>query len=159
MSEPLPENFMRLVRRDPNGCLTWCGVVSKTGYPQYSPSHAKTYRAHRFAYERVIGPIPEKMTIDHLCRNRSCVNVDHMEVVSNRENVLRGTGPSAINHNKTHCNNGHPLSGPNLGSGIVRGRPTRLCRACSREHSRRWLEKYKREHGHSYVAPARKAAV
>jgi len=59
--------------------------------------------AHRAVYESERGPIPEGMTLDHLCRNRGCVNPDHLEPVTNRENILRGVSPSAVHAAKTHC--------------------------------------------------------
>lgn len=70
--------------------------------------------AHRFAYELIRGKIPEGLDIDHLCRNRQCVNPEHMEPVTPRENTIRGDTIPAHNLKKTHCPKGHPLSGDNL---------------------------------------------
>lgn len=77
--------------------------------------------AHRFAYELANGPIPDGLEIDHLCRNRKCVNPAHLQAVSHRENMLRAA--------KTHCLNGHPLTGPNVYlRPDGRGRECRECR-------------------------------
>lgn len=85
-------------------------------------------RAHRFIYEKFVGPIPTGLTIDHLCRNRICVNPQHLEAVTLRENILRSDSAAAINARKTHCVNGHELSGSNLR--FNRSRTRRICVTC-----------------------------
>lgn len=80
--------------------------------------------AHRWSYEQMIGPIPKGLTIDHLCRNRACVNPDHLEPVTAAENTRRG-GRSLI----THCPKGHPYSGENL---MSHPDGSRRCRECNR---------------------------
>ena len=93
--------------------------------------------AHRAAYEVRIGPIPDGMVIDHLCRNRACINPAHMEPVTNRENVLRGTGPSAQHARKTHCNYGHAYDDQNT----MHRRGRRHCRKCALRATREWRER------------------
>lgn len=108
-------------------CWNWTGYLN-LGYGVF-----KSKRAHRVAYEHLVGPIPEGLVIDHLCRNRACVNPEHMEPVTNKENVLRGIGPSAQAARLTHCVNGHELKPENLN--ILTSKKTRLkrrCGACSR---------------------------
>ncbi len=83
--------------------------------------------AHRVAWEKVHGPIPPGMQIDHLCRNRACVNVNHLEAVTQRVNTLRGLSAGAMNARKTVCPRGHPLEGDNLRKSL---RGDRECKTC-----------------------------
>ena len=91
--------------------------------------NGRSVRAHRWCFEFMVGEIPPGLFLDHLCRNRSCVNPDHLEPVTPRINTLRGETVPAANLWKTHCWRGHPLSGDNLRRD-PRGR--RRCRACHR---------------------------
>jgi hypothetical protein len=93
---------------------------------------------HRFMYELLVGPIPEGLTIDHLCRNRGCANpaTKHMEAVTQEVNVLRGTGFPAVNKVKTHCPQGHEYNEAN--TRYRHDGRWRDCRACARE---RWQRK------------------
>lgn len=118
--------FAQKVERD-GECWAWTAGLMGGGYGQFhdgGPNYA-----HRWLYARLIGPIPEGMTLDHLCRNRKCVRPDHLEVVTRGENVLRGIGFAAKNHLATHCPNGHPYAGSNL---VVKGDGSRRCRECHR---------------------------
>lgn len=125
---------------DGNGCWLWTGARTRAG--GYGQLRVKTglVLAHRWMYEQVRGPIPQGLTIDHLCRNRTCVNPDHLEPVTIRENILRGAGRCANNARKTHCQAGHPLSGSNLRNGPRRGRE---CVTCSRAYQRDYQRRYR----------------
>jgi hypothetical protein len=114
------------VRFQPGGCWEWTGGRS-SGYGRIGGEYV-----HRAVYKALVGPIPEGMTVDHLCRNRVCVNPAHMEIVSRAENVLRGEGVTAVNARKTHCPRGHPLVGDNLKKGEL----TRKCRLCHNARQR-----------------------
>jgi hypothetical protein len=111
-------------------------VSKKMGYGQVRIG-AKVYRAHRVAWEHERGPIPADAVIDHLCRVPGCVNPDHMRVVTQRENVLAGESPWALNARKTHCFNGHEFTPENT---FWQGN-RRRCRECRRIYrARRRLE-------------------
>jgi hypothetical protein len=128
-SEERIEHFWSLTRPSINGCIEWTAHI-RTGYGQFW-SGSRHMPAHRFAYEQRRGPVPSGFVIDHLCRNRRCVNPDHMEVVTQRENVLRGDTIPARNSQKTRCKSGHLFAGDN-----VRIRPdgSRRCVACTKLH-------------------------
>lgn len=128
--KPAIERFRQHTRETPTGCIEWTGYLDKDGYGQIRPAGRKStnMRVHRWAYEHFVGPIPDGLVIDHLCKNRACCNPDHLEPVTARENWLRGDGPARINADKTHCIYDHPLSGDNL---IVRD-GKRACRECRR---------------------------
>jgi HNH endonuclease len=113
------------------GCWNWTGPLDRGGYG--SAKISGHYRTHRAFYERYVGSIPAGLQIDHLCRNRACVNPAHMEPVTQRENILRGESPSAHAARATHCRYGHPLTGDNL----VKSHSWRSCRIC---HNRRCRE-------------------
>lgn len=88
-------------------CWLWTAGKTGGGYGHFHPAADGPVRAHRLAYEMVIGPIPEGMQLDHLCRVRHCVNPAHLEPVTNRENALRGMAPSIIARRTGKCSNGH----------------------------------------------------
>ncbi len=127
------EQFCAGVRVCPSGCWEWQGKIHATGYAQPWNS---TF-LHRWAYEFFIGPIPEGLVIDHLCRNRKCGNPTHLEPVTQRENSLRGLSISAINATKTHCIMGHAFSPEN----IYAYKGKRQCRECGRVAWRKWNAK------------------
>ncbi|MGH8678627.1 MAG: HNH endonuclease signature motif containing protein [Burkholderiales bacterium] len=125
--------FSRIVFRLGH-CWIWVGGAASNGRPRFwnvSP--------YRFMYELANGKIPNGLVVDHLCRNVRCVNPDHLEAVTVRENTLRGNGPTAINARKTHCIHGHALSGYNL----LFHRNWRSCRTC-RNASKRALRRQRR---------------
>jgi hypothetical protein len=111
-SLPEEQRFCSKVRVDINGCWNWIGAKMGGGYGGFmSKRHnPKVHmQAHRWAYEYFKGPIPEGLTIDHLCRNRACVNLEHLEAVTMKENLRRGNGFAGINARRTCCKNGHLL--------------------------------------------------
>jgi len=130
--QPVEERFLAKVKKVESGCWEWQAGHYPTGYGLFSMKHPgggwEMRYAHRVAYELFKGPIPAGLELDHLCRNRGCVNPDHLEAVTHATNIRRGAGPLADNARKTHCIRGHLLEGDN-----VRVRPGtgwRSCRAC-----------------------------
>jgi hypothetical protein len=119
-------------------CWNWIGGKDRDGYGQFCPSGSTIQRAHRYSYKTLVGPIADGMTIDHLCKNRACVNPDHMEVVTLKENILRGFSPAAQHARATHCKNGHELPVPN-------SRGKRTCKICYNAWHRDWVAKYGRK--------------
>lgn len=115
-------------KQSPTGCWLWTGPQDPRGYGRFW-FEQKPSRAHRRSYEWLVGPIPEGLVLDHLCRVRNCVRPDHLEPVTNRENILRGVSPTARNAVKTHCSQGHPYDSSNT---YVRPGGGRDCRACKR---------------------------
>lgn len=117
----------KVEKAGPDECWGWTAATYHNGYGSFWNGQ-RTMRAHRFAYERLVGPIPEGLQIDHLCRNPACVNPGHLEPVTRRENILRGEGITAQQARKTHCVHGHPFDEENT---YVHPRG-RTCRACNR---------------------------
>lgn len=121
-------------------CWVWLGPFKQhSGYGMCSTGSRKDgshryWRAHRLVYSVLVGPIPDGLTLDHLCRNESCVNPEHLEPVTMRENLIRGTGFVAGNVRKTHCPQGHPYD-------VLRRDGARGCRRCQTAYSRAWQKR------------------
>ena len=130
----------------PDACWPWQGRLDRYGYGEYrrrfghrGEGGGSYWRAHRVAYELLVGPIPNDLVIDHLCRNRSCCNPAHMEPVTNAENLHRGAGHARLIPLPLCCPNGHEYTVENT---LMRyyprdGRSYRTCRACAKERRRR----------------------
>lgn len=138
MDAKLAERWRAKVDMADEGCWLWTGSFLRQS--RYGQIHVKLRSgkwsatvAHRVAYEIFRGPIPDGLVLDHLCRNRQCVNPSHLEAVDNRTNILRGTGFSARHARKTHCPQQHPYDEPNT---YIDKRGLRHCRACFRDRSR-----------------------
>ena len=134
---PLPKHRPSLGR-----CWLWTGATNLPGWRGYGSFYldGKNRLAHRVIYESVKGLIPSGKESDHLCHVRRCVNPDHIEPVTGKENCRRGDAPRLValrsrirGQARTHCKRGHPFNKKN--TGIVQG--YRRCRACNRERMRR----------------------
>lgn len=140
----LPEELENnILRSGFDSCWYWTGALFTQGYRQVCTPPFRNKKAHRVIYELIKGPVPEGLWLDHLCRKRNCVNPNHLEPVTHRENTLRGVGISALNAKKTHCVAGHEFTAENTyertaNKDGVRGRG---CRECHRRRSLAYLAK------------------
>lgn len=139
MSVTAVERFNAKIERLPNECIVWTACQDGRGYGFFQVGD-RSIRAHRWLWEHENGPVPAGMQLDHLCRNRLCVNPKHLEPVTQRENILRGECPAAVNARKTHCVRGHELSGANL---VVRRDGARSCRTCANATKRAYKARRK----------------
>lgn len=100
VQRPAVDRFAEKVALTPGGCLEWVGGKAANGYGLFAARanrhSGKKIMAHRWSYEYHVGPIPPGLDLDHLCRNRACVNPDHLEPVTRQVNVLRGIAARAI---------------------------------------------------------------
>ena len=121
-------------------CWTWTGFRDRDGYgrmtvwkSRYQPylPHTKNYLAHKLVYQLFVEPIPSPLVTDHLCRNRACVNPNHLEIITVKENTLRSPdAPAAVNARKTHCPLGHPYNSDHLSTSPSVVNKRRVCRTC-----------------------------
>lgn len=106
-------------------CWLWTGYLNRDGYARFRIGK-QFVAVHRWSYEHFIGPIPDGLTIDHLCRVRNCANPEHLEPVTIGVNTLRGETPPGINARKTHCHLGHQFTPENT---YITSKGNRSCRA------------------------------
>lgn len=136
--EQFPRFWSRVNFDAPNDCWEWPITPTQQGYGIIQLD-GRAQKAHRVSYLLLVGAIPDGLTIDHLCRNRACVNPDHLEAVTNKINVLRGQGVCAMNAHKTRCPQGHDFVDTNIYT-YPNGR--RGCRSCRKSNStQRYQEK------------------
>ncbi len=132
-ARPAIERFEALYCPEPNtGCWLWTAYTDRDGYGYFGISRTRIVKAHRWSYEHFVGPIPAGLVIDHICRQPSCVNWQHLEPVTQRINVLRGSSHMAKQARRTHCIHGHAFTSEN--TRMWRGH--RKCRLCDRLRSR-----------------------
>lgn len=139
MSRPAVVRFIEKVRPIPcGGCWEWQGALTRDGYGTFFANPGRT-RSHRFAYEQWVGPIPDGLELDHLCRNRGCCNPLHLEAVTRSVNQRRGVAGrvrAKIAARQTECVAGHPYTPENTGwQGATKRK--RYCKTCDRLKHRR----------------------
>ncbi len=142
---PIIERFLaKIVKDKETGCWNWVGYVNKGGYGLIS-SDTRPLLSHRVSHTFYKGDIPKGFDIDHLCRNRSCCNPDHLEAVTRKENLKRGIGPQLASERSkaaTHCPKGHEYTVENT---RYRTQGWKLCRICSRANRRDYRAKLKKQ--------------
>src|SRR5262245_3689117 len=155
---PLPSH-----RPDLGPCWIWTATRNSLGYGPFYPQRGMTVKAHRWAYETLVGPVAAGYDLDHLCRNPACVRPDHLEPVPHWENIRRGyEARPRPRHTATHCRNGHAYDEANTRIDPKTGE--RRCLACGRKRTAAWRatqprrvraprpEKTHCPHGHPYDA-------
>lgn len=126
-AQPAADRFWAKVQQV-GECWVWQGAKKTgTGYGYFHAVSGTTVRAHRWAYEQMVGPIPDGLQLDHLCRNPSCVNPSHLDPVTAKVNTARSESFAALNARKTHCPQGHPYDADNT---RIDKRGLRHCREC-----------------------------
>ena len=136
----LPRRFWDKAVLYPDGCWVWTAALNNEGYAAFTMGGRSL--AHRIAYEELVGPIPEGMVLDHVCRTRSCVNPAHLEPVTQSENLLRGNTANARKSAQLSCIHGHEFTDENT---YIKPNGTRACRECDRTRSREYQRRRRHE--------------
>lgn len=142
-------------------CWVWRGRgVNRGGYGVFTVS-GRPRLVHRLAYELEVGPIPEGLTIDHLCRNKLCVRPDHLEPVSLAENIRRSKAHRRPDRYARHraCKRGHPLTGDNVCVSMRKGREERSCKRCRRDKERQRRYGWTQEQCDAHPGPMTRAQI
>jgi len=118
--------FFEKIDDTKGNCWLWTASKNRDGYGMVRLD-GKNRSAHRVSFEIFVTDIPNYLMIDHLCRNRGCVNPEHMELVTNKENIFRGVGIAVTNSKKTKCHRGHNFTDENT---FISKIGSRNCRKC-----------------------------
>lgn len=147
MRDELRDRFMAKVDRSggEDGCWHWLASTFNGGYGQFRSHELSTALAHRISYEHFIGAIEQDFQIDHLCRNRACVNPKHLEAVTSQENCARSSSAdhcrrlNAAMRSRPFCKSGHERTPDNVYLyQDPNGELKQFCRECRRAFGRKW---------------------
>lgn len=134
---PEAERFWEKVTEGENGCWLWSGALDRGGYGSFGVHRGPVVRAHRWAYESMVGEIPWGLQLDHLCRTRNCVNPYHCDPATNRVNARRGKSL------KSECVNGHSLA--DVEPRLKQGRMVKVCMPCQRDRQAAYRSRNRQE--------------
>lgn len=137
--DDLPPRFWDKVEMLDNGCWQWTAARGGTGYGHFKLD-GKVRAAHALTYELFVGPVPDGLVLDHLCRNRACCNPQHLEAVTHKVNILRGENYCAEQARKTRCVNGHEFTPENT-SVRIDSKSGRRCKSCQRDAVARYRKR------------------
>jgi HNH endonuclease len=124
-------------------CDPWPRALNSNGYGTVTLPGGRNTTAQRWTWEQHYGPIPEGFEVDHLCENRACVEITHLQLLTHRENTLKGSSPSAKAARATHCAQGHEFTDENTRwNHRTSGKTQRVCRICAAAASRAWRHQH-----------------
>jgi hypothetical protein len=148
---PAIDRFTVKIQKLPNGCWKWIAHLDTDGYGRFYWNGNRNGFAHQFSYEYFNGPLDKALTVDHMCRNRWCVNPAHLRQITNLENVMIGVGVGAKNARKTVCPLGHTYSTENTYYDKLGYRGCKICRkmitkAHNKIHGARYAKNYREKY-------------
>jgi hypothetical protein len=134
---PVLERITLKLDKATSECWLWTGARNRGGYGVVRGDDGRARILHRLVYELLVGPVPDGLDLDHLCRVRHCCNPTHLEPVTRQTNVDRGTYAAGVQRRES-CSRNHPFTPENT---KTTRRGTRTCRTCANERNRRYRER------------------
>lgn len=138
--------WVRVDKKSSKECWNWIGFITRDGYGQFhcvDDNNIKYFRAHRLSYVLAGGTLDPKLCLDHTCRNRACMNPNHLEQVSLKENLNRGEGICAKRKRSEKCKNGHSYK-LSQQSNYMKKNEWRSCKICRNKWENQWRQLYRK---------------